>query len=80
MDYEVVQVEPAETLRQASVNAVRAAAKSGATIVLTPEIRPSCCEALRALAISIALAEPEWTVRKAVERYLSGELSSPPYL
>jgi predicted Fe-Mo cluster-binding NifX family protein len=80
MEYEVVQVEAAETLQQASVNAVRAAAKSGATVVITPEIRPACCEALRALAISIALADPEITVREAIQQYLSGELSSPPYL
>jgi predicted Fe-Mo cluster-binding NifX family protein len=80
MAYEVVQVEPAETLQQASVNAVRAAAKSGATVVITPEIRPACCEALRALAVTVALADPELTVRQAVEKYLSGELSSPPYL
>ena len=80
MAYEVVQVEPAETLQHASVNAVRAAAKSGATVVITPEIRPACCEALRALAITVALADPEITVRKAVQKYLGGELSSPPYL
>jgi predicted Fe-Mo cluster-binding NifX family protein len=80
MAYEVVDVEPAATLTQASVNAVRAAARSGATVVITPEIRPACCTALRALAITVALADPEMTVREAVATYLSGELSSPPYL
>jgi predicted Fe-Mo cluster-binding NifX family protein len=80
MDFEVVRVESAETIEQASVNAVRAAAKSGATAVITPEIRPACCTALRALAITVALADPEMTVREAVQKYLSGELSSPPYL
>jgi predicted Fe-Mo cluster-binding NifX family protein len=80
MAFEVVQVEPAEELVQASVNAVRAAARSGATVVITPEIRPACCTALRALAITVALADPGMTVREAVEKYLSGELSSPPYL
>jgi predicted Fe-Mo cluster-binding NifX family protein len=80
MESQVVQVEPAETSERASVNAVRAAARSGATVVITPEIRPACCEALRALAITVALADPETTAREAVEKYLSGKLSSPPYL
>ena len=80
MAFEIVRVEPAESIEQASVNAVRAAAKSGATIVITPEIRPACCTALRALAITVALADPEMTAREAIKKYLSGELSSPPYL
>lgn len=80
MDFEVVWVEPAETLEQFSVNAVRAAARSGATVVITPEIRPVCCTALRALAITVALADPGMTVREAVQEYLGGKLSSPPYL
>ena len=80
MQYQVIRVEPAETIEQASVNAVRAAARSGATVVITPEIRPACCEALRALAVTVTLADPEMTVREAVQKYLSGELSSPPYL
>ena len=80
MDFEVIRVEPAETLEQASVNAVRATARSGATVVITPEIRPVCCTALRALAITVALADPGMTVREAVQEYLGGKLSSPPYL
>jgi predicted Fe-Mo cluster-binding NifX family protein len=80
MDFEVVRVEPAETLEQLSVNAVRAAARSGATVVITPEIRPACCTALRALAIAVALAEPGMTAREAIQEYLGGKLSSPPYL
>jgi predicted Fe-Mo cluster-binding NifX family protein len=80
MRFELVRVEPAKSNEQASVNAVRAAARSGATVVITPEIRPACCEALRALAITVALADPGLTVRQAVEKYLSGELSTPPYL
>jgi len=80
MSFEVIRVEPAETLEQASVNAVRAAARSGATTVITPEIRPACCTALRALAITVSLADPAMSVREAVEKYLKGELSSAPYL
>jgi len=50
MESEVVRVAAAGSVEQASVNAVRAAARSGATVVITPEIRPACCTALRALA------------------------------
>lgn len=78
--FQVVRVAPADSLERASVNAVRAAAQSGATVVLTPEIRPACCTALRTLAITVALADPELTVREAVAKYLAGELASPPYL
>jgi predicted Fe-Mo cluster-binding NifX family protein len=78
--FEVIRVKPAETLARASVNAVRAAARSGATVVVTPEIRPACCLALRSLAIAVALADPGLTVREAVSKYLAGELESPPHL
>jgi predicted Fe-Mo cluster-binding NifX family protein len=78
--FEVVKVEEGETPAQTSVNAVRAAARSGATVVITPEIRPTCCAALRALSITVALAEPAMTVRQAVQAYQRGELEMPPYL
>ncbi len=80
MHFEVVRVEPAPSLAQASVNAVRAAARSGATVVITPEIRPACCTVLRALAITVALADESLSVREAVEAYRRGELASPSYL
>ena len=80
MDSEVVRIEPADSPVRASVQAVRAAAKSGATVVITPEIRPTCCTALRALAITVALADESLTVREAVAAYGRGELISPPYL
>jgi predicted Fe-Mo cluster-binding NifX family protein len=80
MDFEVVKVEPADSPERASVNAVRAAAKSGATVVVTPEIRPACCTALRALAIQVVLADENLAVREAVEAYCRGGLASPSYL
>lgn len=80
MAYEVVHVPEGETLERTSVNAVRAAARSGATVVVTPQIRPACCTALRALAIGVALAEAGMTVREAVQAYQQGRLSVPPYL
>jgi predicted Fe-Mo cluster-binding NifX family protein len=80
MSFEVIKVAVADSPAQASVNAVRAAARSGATAVITPEIRPACCAALRALAIAIALADPSLTVREAVQAYLQGRLESPSYV
>jgi predicted Fe-Mo cluster-binding NifX family protein len=80
MAFEVVRVMPAGSLAESSLNAVRAAARSGATVVITPEIRPACCTALRALAITVALADESLSVREAVEAYRRGELTSPSYL
>jgi predicted Fe-Mo cluster-binding NifX family protein len=80
MDFEVIQVEPADSPERASVNAVRAAAKNGATVVITPEIRPACCTALRALAIQVVLADEHMAVREAVKAYGRGELSAASYL
>ncbi len=80
LHYEVVDVEQGETAAQTSVNAVRAAARNGATVVVTPEIRSACCAALRALSITVALADPGMTVREAVRAYQRGELETPPYI
>jgi len=80
LGFEVIQVKPADSVEQASVNAVRAAARNGATVVVTPAIRPACCTALRALAIQVALADETLTVREAVGAYRRGELESSAYL
>ena len=79
-EIEIVRVKPADSIAQASVNAVRAAAQSGATVVITPEIRPACCTALRALAITVALADETLTVREAIDAYQRGDLESPPHV
>ena len=79
MSFEVVQVPPAESLLEASIGAVRAAARAGANVVITPSMQPECCTALRALAVVVALADEGMTVREAVQKYLRGELSSPSY-
>jgi predicted Fe-Mo cluster-binding NifX family protein len=80
MHSEAIAVPQGETAVQTSVNAVRAAARHGATVVITPEIRPACCTALRALSITVVLADPRLTVRQAIEAYQRGELEVPPYL
>ena len=80
MTFETVRVEPGDSPEHASVNAVRAAAKSGASVVITPAIRPACCTALRALAIAVALADESLTVRDAIEAYRRDELIPAPYV
>lgn len=80
MQSEVVQVEPASSPGEASRHAVRAAARAGATVVITSAMHPQCCAALRALAISVVLAPEGMVAREAVKNYLAGELPSSPDL
>ena len=79
MSTQTVQVEPADSLQQTSINAVRAAARARATAVIVTEMRPSCCAALRALALIVAVAPGEMTVREAVAMFGRGELETPPF-
>lgn len=78
MHFEVVQVQAAESPTQAGVNAVRAAARAGADVVITSGLRPECCQALRTLAIAVAIAQEGTTVRKAIDQFRRGELSPAP--
>jgi predicted Fe-Mo cluster-binding NifX family protein len=78
MQFEVVQVAPADSPTQAGVNAVRAAARAGADVVITSGLRPECCLALSTLAIAVVIAEEGTTVREAVEQFQRGELSPAP--
>jgi predicted Fe-Mo cluster-binding NifX family protein len=75
MSWEVVKVEAADSLAEASVHAVRAAARAGASAVITSGLRPECCTALNALAIAVFVADPGITVREAIEQYKRGELA-----
>ena len=79
MSTETVHFSPADTLREFSINAVRAVARAGSNVVIAPSMRSECCSALRSLAIVVVLADEKMTVREAVEKYLRGELSSPSY-
>jgi predicted Fe-Mo cluster-binding NifX family protein len=74
MEWEVVRVEPDGPAKEVSMEGIRAVARSGATVLITPQIHPECCMALRALAISVYLAPEGITVREAIERYERGEL------
>jgi predicted Fe-Mo cluster-binding NifX family protein len=74
MEGETLEVEANEPGTKVNVQAIRAVARSGATVLITPQIHPECCMALQALAVSIYLAPEGITVRQAIERYEGGEL------
>ena len=74
MEWETVHVEPDGPAEEVNMNGIRAVAQSGAGVVITPQIDPRCCMALRALAVTAYLAPEGITVRDAVERYGRGEL------
>ena len=74
MAWEVVRVEPDGPAKKVNMKGIRAVARSGAAVLITPQIHPECCMALRALAVEVYLAPEGITVREAVERYERGEL------
>jgi len=74
MEWETIQVEPDGPAEHVNMNGIRAVVRSGAGAVITPQIDPKCCMALRALAVAAYLAPEGITVREAVERYVRGEL------
>ena len=77
--WEMVQVEPDGPAREVNLNAIRAVVRSGAGVVITPQIDPECCMALQALAVAVCVAPEGITVRDAVELYMSGELKETEY-
>jgi predicted Fe-Mo cluster-binding NifX family protein len=74
MEWEIVQIEPDGPAQTVNAQAIRAVVRSGATVLITPQIHPECCMALQALAVAVYLAPERITVREAVEQYERGEL------
>jgi predicted Fe-Mo cluster-binding NifX family protein len=74
MRWETVRVAHDEHAHKVNVEGVRVVVRSGAAIVITSRIDPSCCMALQALAVAAYLAPGGITVRDAIERYERGEL------
>lgn len=70
----MVRVESDGPAREVNLNGMRAVVRSGAGVVITPQIYPECCVALRALPIAVCVAPEGITVRDAVDLYESGEL------
>jgi predicted Fe-Mo cluster-binding NifX family protein len=77
-DWVKVKVEASEPEQKVHLEAIRAVARSGATVLITPQLRPECCMALQALAIEVYIAPEGITVQRAVELYEAGELESSP--
>jgi predicted Fe-Mo cluster-binding NifX family protein len=74
MQWETVRVEHDEHAHKVNIEGVRAVVRSGAAVIITSRIDPSCCMALQALAVAAYLAPGGITVRDAIERYTRGEL------
>ena len=74
MEWKVVRVEPDGPAQTVNRKVIRAVARSGASVLITPEIHPECCMVLRALAIGVYIAPTGITVREAIELYEAGEL------
>jgi len=74
MEWEVVRVKPDGPAQTVNRRAIRAVARSGAVALITPQVHPECCMALRALAIAVYLAPEGITVRQAIELYEQGKL------
>lgn len=77
-DWVKVQIEPSEPEQKVHTEAIRVVARSGATVLITPQIRPECCMALQALAIEVYVAPEGITIQKAIELYEAGELEPSP--
>jgi len=80
MQWTMVEVEPDGPAREVSLNAVRAVVRSGANVLITPHIHPTCCTALQALAVTVYTAPEGITMGEAVERYQRGELEESPII
>jgi len=78
MQFQVVRIQSTASPEEVSLQALRAAVRAGATVVITSNMSALCCAASRALAVSVALANEGLSARQAVELYLSGKLPDAP--
>ena len=73
-EWDVVRVEHGAAAHAVNLDGVRAVVRSGAGVVITPQLSAGCCMALQALAVAAYLAPAGITVREAIELYERGEL------
>jgi predicted Fe-Mo cluster-binding NifX family protein len=73
LDYTVVTVTPKDSPEDLSVEAIRAIAKGGATVVVAPRLQPRCCRVLFQMGIDVVLCKPELSVRQAIELFKEGK-------
>jgi len=76
LDYTVVTVTPKESSEALSVEAIRAVAKGGATVVIAPQLQPRCCRVLFQLGMDVVLCEPDISVGQAIELFKEGKLAT----
>lgn len=78
MDYVVVSVPPQfEAPDRVSLEAIRAVAKQGVSVVITGHIKPICRRTLLDLGIDVIEGVEGMTVRQAIERYRATGLEAP---
>jgi predicted Fe-Mo cluster-binding NifX family protein len=73
-EWDAVRVEHGSPAKAVNLDGVRAVVRSGAGVVITPQLSAACCMALQALAVAAYTAPAGITVREAIERYERGEL------
>jgi predicted Fe-Mo cluster-binding NifX family protein len=78
-EWEVVKTEPNGPAREVSLNAIRTIVRSGAGVLITPQIHPECCMAMQALAVAVYIAPQEMTVGEAIRAYEGGQLEEVEY-
>ena len=76
MEFEYIDNGQAQTMaRGAGIQAAETVARSGARVILTGYVGPKAFQALTAAGIKICQNLENMTVRQAIDRYKSGEVT-----
>lgn len=78
MEWSKVEVTPDGPSRKVHFHSLQAVVRSGANVLLTPQVTPECCLALQSLAVEVYLVPSGITVREAVDLYERGALRHAP--
>ena len=78
-EWQIVRVEEQAPALSVSISSIRAVVRSGAAVLITPQIHPECCMALQSLAVAVYMAPAGITVGEAIELYESGQLQETDY-
>jgi len=79
-EWQVIEVVRDGPVQDVNLEAVRTIVRSGASVLIAPQIHPECCAALQALAVAVVIAPRGITVREAIERYEGGQLQESSYV
>ncbi len=77
MQYIVISVSPAQTVLEATLEAIRTLATHGAQVAIVGQARRECVDFLATMGIKVIAGVHSLTIREAVERYRCGELDHP---